>query len=451
MRPLSPLRYLLYGLSLLAIKVPLDILCARWFHIDWTPWIYWIPIQRNLASYSSGSPRDFYLTLLAISIPFTALGIWLSLRRLRSARLPLWTVILFFIPAANLLFFAVLCAFPSRSAQHDRPPPTPTQPLPQRHGPLFAIASSAVIGALSIAFALLLFPSYGWGIFVAIPFGIGLITTLLSPTTPRIGLASTLLALGLTGIVLLAVAAEGILCLLMATPLALPLALLGSFTAREILKSQPSPSPATLLLLLLFTAPVTNAIDSFAAPQPTLFPVVTAIDIDAPPASVWPHVIQFPELPPPTELPFRLGIAYPIRARIAGSGPGAIRYCEFSTGPFVEPITSWQEPSLLAFDVRSSPAPMQELSPYNIHPPHLDGFLTSVRGQFRLIPLDNGRRTRLEGTTWYRHRLYPESYWRLWSDRLIHAIHLRVLEHIRIQTLAVAHPEQTPALPRSGN
>jgi len=52
------------------------------------------------------------------------------------------------------------------------------------------------------------------------------------------------------------------------------------------------------------------------------------------------------------------------------------------------------------------------------------------RGQFRLMPLPGGR-TRLEGTTWYHHNLYPAFYWRLWSDAIIHQIHTRVLKHIR--------------------
>jgi hypothetical protein len=48
-----------------------------------------------------------------------------------------------------------------------------------------------------------------------------------------------------------------------------------------------------------------------------------------------------------------------------------------------------------------------------------------------LIPLDAGRRTRLKGTTWYRHHLWPAAYWRLWSDQIIHRIHTRVLEHVK--------------------
>jgi hypothetical protein len=167
-----------------------------------------------------------------------------------------------------------------------------------------------------------------------------------------------------------------------------------------------------------------------------MFEVRSAIEVAAPPETVWRHVVTFSELPPPREWYFRTGIAYPQRARIEGSGPGAVRYCEFSTGPFVEPIRVWDEPRLLRFDVTANPAPMQEWSPYaEVHPKHLHGYLVSKQGQFRLIPLANGK-TLLEGTTWYQHGLWPAEYWRWWSDAIIHRIHLRVLEHIR--TLAEA-------------
>ena len=110
-------------------------------------------------------------------------------------------------------------------------------------------------------------------------------------------------------------------------------------------------------------------------------------------------MVKFAELPPPTEMIFKSGIAYPVRAEIRGCGPGAIRHCVFSTGPFEEPIEVWDEPRRLEFSVTSNPAPMEEWTPYHeIHPPHLAGFLVSRRGRFLLTPLPGGR-TRLEGTT----------------------------------------------------
>jgi hypothetical protein len=73
---------------------------------------------------------------------------------------------------------------------------------------------------------------------------------------------------------------------------------------------------------------------------------------------------------------------------------------------------------------------MEELSPFHIHPPHLDNLLVSRRGLFRLERLPDGR-TRLEGTTWYTNRMWPSDYWSVWSDVIIHRIHRRVLDHVR--------------------
>ncbi|HSD10329.1 MAG TPA: hypothetical protein VLF14_05060 [Candidatus Binatia bacterium] len=34
-------------------------------------------------------------------------------------------------------------------------------------------------------------------------------------------------------------------------------------------------------------------------------------------------------------------------------------------------------------------------------------------------------------STWYRNNLFPQIYWNLWSDALIHRIHRRVLDHVK--------------------
>jgi hypothetical protein len=144
------------------------------------------------------------------------------------------------------------------------------------------------------------------------------------------------------------------------------------------------------------------------------FTVRTSIDVSAPAEKVWQQVVAFAEIPPPTEMIFRAGLAYPIRAEISGHGVGAVRNCIFSTGPFVEPIEVWDEPHLLKFGVTSNPAPLNELTPYgHIEPRHLHGYFV------------------FEGTTRYRDAIWPAAYWRIWSDYIIHRIHMRVLRHIR--------------------
>jgi hypothetical protein len=78
------------------------------------------------------------------------------------------------------------------------------------------------------------------------------------------------------------------------------------------------------------------------------------------------------------------------------------------------------------------PEPLKELGFYNnIHPNHLHGYWISKGGQFKLIQLSNGH-TLLEGTTWYINKIKPGFYWTLWSDYIVHKIHERVLEHIKI-------------------
>jgi hypothetical protein len=164
--------------------------------------------------------------------------------------------------------------------------------------------------------------------------------------------------------------------------------------------------------------------------EPDLTSVVTSIEINASAQTVWNHVIAFPQLDEPTEFIFKTGIAYPVNAEIEGTGVGAVRHCNFTTGSFVEPITVWDEPELLKFDVVEQPEPMKELSFWDIDAPHLHDYFISRQGQFRLTELPNGN-TLLEGTTWYTHNIRPAFYWQFWSDHIIHTIHERVLMHIK--------------------
>jgi hypothetical protein len=79
------------------------------------------------------------------------------------------------------------------------------------------------------------------------------------------------------------------------------------------------------------------------------------------------------------------------------------------------------------------PEPMKEISFYDIHPTHLHGYWVSQKGQFKLTKLKNGH-TLLEGTTWYINKIKPDFYWTTWSDYIVHKIHIRVLEHIKLQS-----------------
>ena len=182
------------------------------------------------------------------------------------------------------------------------------------------------------------------------------------------------------------------------------------------------------LLVVLF--PPIAAFDASTQSSPPMRTVTTIVAIRAPAERVWQVVVAFPPIAKPPDGIFRLGFAYPLSAHISGSGVGAIRHCTFSTGSFVEPITEWEPPRLLAFDVTSCPEPMQEFSPYrDFHAPHLKNYMVSHHGEFRIQ--QHGASTILQGTTWYTHSISPQWYWRPISDYIIHRIHERVLTHIK--------------------
>jgi hypothetical protein len=380
--------------------------------------------------------------MLAVAAPFAWVGVCLTTQRLRAIRAPIWLVVLFFVPFLKCILFALLALLPT---QPEAEPIVPLDPpesdselsrwLP--HNPLgnaaLAVTVAAVIGCGLAAISIAWQQAYLGGLFIGAPFVIGFLAALLheahGPRRLRESVAVALLAIFLVGAILLAIAFEGLVCLLIAAPLALCEAAAGAVVAHACSgamrrrRFQSFMSVVTLLPLLMLAEKNT--------PAPPLLSIASEIVIGAPPAKVWPHVIGFSVIPPPNEWIFRCGIAYPIRAKIDRQGVGATRHCIFSTGEFIEPITLWDEPLRLAFDVIAEPDPLHEVSPYrNLRPPHLDGYFKSERGEFRLSALPGGR-TLLRGTTWYSDRIAPQFYWRLWSDCLIHRIHLRVLGHIR--------------------
>jgi len=362
------------------------------------------------------------------TLPFIWLGLSLSMRRALDAGRSTWVGVLFLVPLVNWLVMGFLAMAPSR-------PPAATNPGAAGSAParsavvLAAFASSLAIAGVMVAFSIYVLGSYGSSLFVATPVIMGLASAVVAKRYGGLGLGAALgigqtsLLLGM--LLLIAVAVEGVICVAMAWVLASPLVALGGLLGFAI---GGGGGGVPGLLVALLALPLLAWQESAGRPA-ALREVVSAIEVEAPPDVVWRHVVAFPDLPPPDGI-FALGIACPLRARIVGEGVGATRYCEFTTGDFVEPITVWDPPRRLAFDVASQPPAMRELSPWpDIHAPHLDGYLRSRRGEFRLVALPGGR-TRLEGSTWYQVEVHPQAYWSRWSDLFIHAIHQRVLGHI---------------------
>ena len=296
---------------------------------------------------------------------------------------------------------------------------------------------TALLGCGLTFLSIRILETYGLMLFIGIPFFIGFLSLFLnSPGLDKSkGQIASVAAGGvfLMCLYMFLFAIDGAICIILLMPLAFFSAMLGVAVAHLIasrFKGDKSNNISILIVLIL--TPALLGFEAHIDPRPPLRKIITSVEVDADIEKVWDLVVEFPEISPPDELMFKLGISYPINARIEGEGEGAIRFCNFSTGSFVEPITKWQKPTLLQFDVKVSPEPMKETSIYaNLQTPHLHDIVSSEKGQFRLVVLDSGK-TLLEGTTWYRHDMWPNWYWGPISDEIIHTIHRRVLNHIKV-------------------
>lgn len=490
--------YFATGLALMLVKYALELLIfALWTDTLLTPFAFLTPFYFHRAELLQGAPSFVTWVLIGASLPFLVVGMSMSVRRSLDAGLSPLLGVLFLVPGMHYVVMATLSFVPTgwgqqltamaqaradavrpklpspvltppldepakgyreagqkiaaddedalpskegvprpvRDLTKRTPPPQaaiPTHQTPTTGAPAAVFVLCSIVGLGMFFFSVNVLGLYGASLFFGTPFAMAFIGAVMVTGRREAAGCVTAAFLCVAGVLLL-LALEGAICILMA---AVPAAIVGLVgfalgrSAKQMSLSQGS-SPRMLVGVLLLPA-----VASFekVTQAPPIHSVTTSVIVDAPPDVVWEHVVAFSPLEEPDEPLFRAGVAYPKSAHIDGAGVGAIRYCNFSTGSFVEPITVWEPGRLLAFDVEQSPKPMRELSFYEtVDAPHLDGFMQSRRGQFKLERLPDGR-TLLEGTTEYQLEIYPELYWKAWTDGIIHTIHRRVLDHVRLES-----------------
>jgi hypothetical protein len=216
---------------------------------------------------------------------------------------------------------------------------------------------------------------------------------------------------------------EGAICLLILAPLFYIAVLTGAVVGREWFGRRGGRMNVFIfpsLFLIVIVEPALRSQHNGV--------VTDEIQIAAPPAKVWPHVLAFDTIPArPNYWLFHLGLPYPVRTTNAGNFVGADRACEFSGGAvFKERIAEFDPQRLLTFDIVQSPPD-----------PELIGHLDSYRGQFELRDNHDGTTT-LIGRTWYSLHVRPAFYFDWWTHDIFRAVHLRVMRNVK--NLAEAAP-----------
>ncbi|MFL5544899.1 MAG: DUF805 domain-containing protein [Gemmatimonadaceae bacterium] len=437
--------YVATGLTLMFVKYVVDATAIYVVaQVVWTPWDYLVPLFTIKSTKVAAIPAWLAFAMIIWTLPFIWIGVTMMMRRAMDAgRSPAWCAA-FFVPFLNYAVMLWLGVLPTVALPENEIARSTSIMSDRYRSALIGAVGAAAVALAAMLVSVFALGSYGITLFLGAPFIQGMVVgwafnknaVRRKGETPGVVMLSLLIVAG----ALTLFALEGALCIAMAFPIATVLALMGGAVGQWI--AARGGAAGAGLAAALFVLPTGAAVERVSATAPT-YEVVTVVDVAAPTDVVWKHVVEFKDIEAPLAWYFRAGVAYPVRASIVGSGVGAIRRCEFSTGAFVEPITTWDEPRRLAFDVIDAPPALRELSPYSkVYAPHLDGYFHSSRGEFRLVGAAGGK-TRLEGHTWYSVAIYPQGYWRVGSEWMLHRIHRRVLDQVKRDAEAAARANVT--------
>jgi len=303
---------------------------------------------------------------------------------------------------------------------------------------VLGIAVGVALALFSVAVGALVFGTYGYGVFLAAPFFIGLASGYLVNRRVDFGGWRTVRTVSgvtlLCAIGLMATALEGAVCIVMVAPLAFGLAIVGGDIGRRWARRRRARTVHAFVGFAVL--PVFFAVESMIIGTGS-FAVLSSIEVDADASRVWTAIVRMGEISEEAPLAFRLGVSYPLGAELQGEGVGAMRYGRFSTGVAVERVTAWRPGRELVLQVLSEPPAMRELSPYqHVHAPHVHGYFMTRSFAFRLEPLAGGR-TRLLLESDHSLKLEPRVYWMELARLAIGQNYGRVLRHIKREAEAV--------------
>lgn len=331
------------------------------------------------------------------------------------------------VPVVQLAAIALNAGLPSKNALDE-------EGQASRHASK-SVALGLLAGIALIVFAVLVsavtFGTYGWGLFVMTPFLVGITTGYLVNSEGDLGSSRTMnlaiVSAGLGSLALIVLALEGIVCILLAAPLAVPIVMLGAALGRGLAiarynRRNPLASVAVLPMIFVLEAAI-----------PPESPIMTRyeIEIGASADSVWQALTRSEPIEVAPGLPALAGLAYPTSGKLEGEGVGAKRIGAFSTGTATEVVTEWKPNRVLAFHVENQPPAMEEMSPYRrVHAPHVQGYFVTGETRFELTPMGSNR-TLLRVSSGHRLRIDPVPYWEPIARLAIRQNVGRVLEDIK--------------------
>lgn len=209
---------------------------------------------------------------------------------------------------------------------------------------------------------------------------------------------------------------EGIICLVIVSPLILLFIYTGIAIGRAMFDNNNQKLNVSIITVLL----AVFVMDSLSVHQ-FQSEVSDTITIYAPPNKVWKNVVAFKRIEQkPSFWLFQIGLPSPMETTVDGYYKGAGRKCIFSNGyTFGEKISTFEPNHDLVFDIIDQP-----------RDPEIMNHLDLLRGEFVLKDNGNGTTT-LTGNSWYKLYVFPAWYYDMWTQSIVRNVHIRVMEHIK--------------------
>src|SRR2546428_7201484 len=291
--------YLATGLGLMAFTCPADAgavaLAPGRF---WSPPDYLLPFYLLRAENPAGAPAWFLPAFVLWTLPFLWIGVAMTLRRAVDAGRSPWLALAFFVPLVNYVVMLALCRLPT----------APLKPREERAGGravdaraalgLYGIPAGLAVALPTILLNVYVLRRYSTSLFLGTPFTLGAVTAYVfnraAPQGPGATAQVVSLSLVLLAGAMLLFALEGLVCVVLALPLALALAILGGIFGRAI--TLHTPGRAGPLASLVLAAPLLAGLDEARGPSPTPpYQVEDSVVVAAPRAVGWRQVVGFTE------------------------------------------------------------------------------------------------------------------------------------------------------------
>jgi uncharacterized protein YndB with AHSA1/START domain len=209
---------------------------------------------------------------------------------------------------------------------------------------------------------------------------------------------------------------EGIICLIIVSPVIFGCIVAGAFIGKVMFRRKNNTLNSSIIgiLLVIFSA------DLFSKHEYTNKVTDTMI-VNAPINKVWQYVVEYEPIKEKENYwLFQVGMPSPMQSTVDGHCVGAGRKCIFSNGyTFDEKMVVYKPNEELTFDITNQP-----------RDPEIMGHIDILRGQFILKDNGNGTTT-VTGNSWYKLYVFPVWYFDIWAESITRNVHLRVMQHIK--------------------